>query len=92
MKFEFTHTLPKKPGFYWYTNFGEHTPTVLRVTRDSTTGKLFAMDEEFLFEVKRQRFKKDPDLKVDGHYCGEEMWCEIPVPTMDGKQIDFDYY
>ena len=90
--FKFTHTIPTKPGFYWYTNFGEHTPTVLRVSKDYSTGKLYAADEEFAFEVTQEKFDKDPELKVDGHYYGESMWCAIPVPTLDGKQIEADCY
>lgn len=92
MKPEFTHTLPNKPGLYWWTNFGEHTPTVLHVSRDYTTKKLWASDEEFCFEVKKCRFKKDREMKVDGHYYGEEMWCEIPVPTLDGEPIEESCY
>lgn len=90
--FEFTHTLPKKPGFYWFTNFGEHTPTVLRVTRDYSNGRLYAHDEEFAFEIKEEKIDKDPEMMVDGHYYGEQMWCYIPVPTLDGKQIEADCY
>ena len=98
MKNEFTHKLPTKPGFYWFTNFGEHTPTVLRVTKDYSTGKLYAHDEEFSFEITEQEpelalnFENDPDLMVDGHCYGEHMWCEIPVPTMDGKEITENCY
>jgi hypothetical protein len=91
---KFTHKVPDKPGFYWYTNFGEHTPTVLRVTKDYSTGKLHAHDGEFDFEVpkKAQPFEKDPEMKVDGHYYVEEMWCKIEVPTLDGKKIEADCY
>ena len=89
---KFTHKLPTKPGFYWWTNFGEHTPVVLEVRKYAGTDKLFASNEEFSFEVTKAVFEKDEELKTDGHYYGEEMWCEIPVPTMDGKKISADYY
>jgi restriction endonuclease S subunit len=90
---KFTHTLPKKPGFYWWTNFGEHTPTVLEVKKDYQTRKLYATDNmEFSFIVKKRKFDKDPDMKIDGHYYGEDMWCEIPVPTLDGKEVEPDCY
>jgi hypothetical protein len=89
---KFTHKLPKKPGFYWFTNFGEHTPTVLRVTKDHNSGKLYASDEEFSFEVEDTKFEKDPDMKVGKHYYGEQMWCEIPVPTLDGKKIKWTLF
>ena len=89
---KFTHALPKKPGFYWWTNFGEHTPTILRVTKDYNTDKLYANDEEFSFLVEKEKFDKDREMKVDGHYYGEHMWCEITVPTLDGKEIKADCY
>ena len=89
---KFTHKLPTKPGFYWWTNFGEHTPTILRVGRCSVSRKLYAFDEEFHFEVKKAKFDKDPETKRDGHYYGEEMWCEIPVPTLDGNTIEADCF
>lgn len=92
MKNKFTHKLPRKPGFYWFTDFGEHTPTVLRVTKDSNSGKLYASDSEFCFEIKKEKVIKDPDTKIDGHYHGECMWCEIPVPTLDGKKIVAECY
>lgn len=97
MKNEFTHNPPTKPGFYWYTNFGEHTPTVLRVRMNYSTKKLYADNGEFVFEIKKSEqtefeFEKDPELMVDGHYYGEEMWCEIPVPTLDGKELEIDCY
>lgn len=92
LNIKLTHTLPKKPGFYWFTNFGEHTPTVLQVTKDFNTGKLFASNEEFSFEINKEPFVKDPELKVDGHYYGENMWGKIPLPTLKGKPIEIDSY
>jgi len=87
---EFTKNLPDKEGYYWWTNFGEHTPTVLKV---SIYGKgFYASNGEYEFEVCKPKIDKDPEMKVDGHYFGEEMWCYIEVPTMDGKTIEFDCY
>jgi hypothetical protein len=45
-------------------------------------------DEEFSFEVEDTKFEKDPDMKAGKHYYGEQMWCEIPVPTLDGKKLN----
>lgn len=90
---KFTHDIPTRPGYYYWTNFGEHTPTVLFVERSG--GKLYASGGEFSFPVKKVKLSKedkDPELMVDGHYYGEEMWCPIEMPTMDGKVIEPDCY
>jgi hypothetical protein len=29
---------------------------------------------------------------VDGHYYCEKMWCYIPVPLMDDKEIEPSFY
>lgn len=94
---KFTSRLPKKEGFYWFTNFGEHTPTIVEVKREN--GVLYAFNEEFTIRVKKINVKKNKEecLKlemepIDGHYYGEQMWCYIPVPTMHGKKITPDCY
>ena len=89
---KFTHKLPTKPGYYWWTNFGEHSPVILRVSKRYSDSKLYAYNEEFAFEVKKAKFDRDPEMERDGHYYGEEMWCAIPVPTLDGKKIEADCY
>lgn len=89
---KFTHKLPERPGFYWWTNFGEHTPTIVEVKKHHGSDKLYAFNEEFSFGVEKEKFDKDPDTLRDGHYYGEEMWCEIPVPTLDGKKIHAGCY
>lgn len=97
----FSRTLPTKPGFYWYTNFGEHTPVVLQVTRDHSSGKLWAQNEEFCFQVRAvnveknkaecQKLEMEP---VDGFYHGEELWAYIPNPWLPNKkkQVTPDSY
>jgi hypothetical protein len=89
---KFTHKLPTKEGYYWWTNFGEHTPTIVEVRRDYSSMKLWATNEEFSFVVEKAKFKKDKDMMVDGHYFGEEMWCYIPTPTLNGKRVAPDSY
>ena len=68
-----TNIPPKKPGFYWFFDGGEHTPAMVEVVRDF--GKpLTAFNEEFMFDVS-----KKPE---DGEY-----WGQIPMPFLDGKII-----
>ena len=94
---KFTHDIPTKAGYYWWTNFGEHTPTIVKVEKDGRT--LYASDGEYDFTVKKVNLKKiiaeckkDEIEPVDGHYFGEEMWCPIEMPTMDGKVIEPSCY
>lgn len=103
MKLIFTEKLPTEEGFYWWTNFGEHTPTILEVTRDCISGKLWAADEEFAFEIKKPNPQQelalpeevDPDEFKEGKYrYGDELWCRIPNPFLPGgkKQVEPDCY
>jgi hypothetical protein len=85
MKPIFTHKLPDKEGYYWWTNFGEHTPVILEVVLSN--GKLWAQNEEFIFEVEEAKYEKDPDMLRDGHYYGEEMWAPVELPTLDGREV-----
>lgn len=94
---KFTHDIPTKPGYYWWTNFGEHTPAIVEVTKEG--GNLYAGNEEFSFQVKKNNMKKiiaackkyemEP---IDGHWHGEHMWCPIEMPTMDGEVIEPSCY
>ena len=101
-KLVFTKELPKKEGFYWYTNFGEHTPVVLEVRKDYTDGgRLYAQNEEFCFKVERVNRKKNIEQckkyeiePIDGYYHGEQLWCYIPSPWLPDmkKQVEPDCY
>ena len=51
MDLKWTKKLPNKPGFYWYTDGGEETPCILRVTKDN--GRFWAQDEEFCFGIDK---------------------------------------
>lgn len=101
MKLEFTRNLPKEEGYYWWTNFGEHTPTILEVKKgysDPHGNTLWAQNEEFCFKIEKICLKKedkDPELlNEDGYYHGEELWCRIPDPYLPGgkKQVKSNCY
>lgn len=95
---KFTRNVPDKKGYYYFTNFGEHTPVILEVTREGK--KWWAQDCEFCFEIKpitREQVLKELDTDaqpIDGYYNGEEMWCYIPMPVLpNGKTpSDVDCY
>ena len=64
---KFTQDLPKKEGHYWFTDGGEHTPTILLVEKDGK--KFWASNEEFGFDVEKPKKGR------------LEYWCYIPVPS-----------
>lgn len=99
MELKFTNELPKKEGYYWWTNFGEHTPTIVEVVREGDGW--FAQNEEFCFPVQKLNRKKiikecvssELGPNEDGYYYGEELWCYIPNPILpNGKQVTPDCY
>ena len=93
MKLIFTEELPKEPGFYWWTNFGEHTPTVLEVKKD-TDGALWADNGEYTFKIEppdpqkeMELFGDEEDPPVEGKYkFGDELWCRIPNPYLPNRK------
>ena len=92
MKLKFTKKLPESPGYYYWTNFGEHTPTILEVRK--INGRLIASNEEFSLVVEKldmEKVLKDAKEyefeKIDGHYYGEELWAKIPDVTLNGEVI-----
>ena len=104
----FTKELPTKEGYYWWTNFGEHTPVVLEVVKDySNGGKLYAQNEEFGFPISQPEPQqelilpeavdedewKEKDGK-DSYKYGDELWCYIPNPWLPNmsKQTEPDCY
>jgi hypothetical protein len=87
MKLILTHNIPKEPGFYWYCNFAQHTPTVLEVILHH--GQLWAENEELHFKVEKQNRKeilkkcRECGLEsLDGFYYSEELWCRVPNPFL----------
>lgn len=64
---QLTKKLPTEPGYYWWTDFGEHTPTILRVTKEG--GKLYASNEEYSFKVEagdEELWCRIPNPIIDG--------------------------
>lgn len=94
-----TRDLPKSPGYYWYCNFGEHTPTIVQVTRDGKS--MWAQNEEFAFKIERVDLREIAktnrevglEKNSDGFFHGEQLWCRIPDPALpNGKVIKPDSY
>lgn len=102
MKLKFTKELPKKEGFYWWTNFGEHTPCVMQVTKDYSSGGLYADNGEYSFPIGKKRARsedtdEDSIRERDGsdvYRFGDELWCYIPTPFLPKgkKQVTPDCY
>ena len=101
MKLNLTYDIPDSPVYYYWTNFGEHTPTILHVELLDKEGskQFYASNEEFQFWVKPcdlkkaiEKAKKYGCIPVDGHYHGEQMWAKIPDLMLDGKSISPNCY
>jgi hypothetical protein len=107
MKLKFTKELPTKPGFYWWTNFSEHTPCVLEVKKNHLTGRLYANNGEYTFPIptKEEQFQlplqqeiNEDDIRerdgTDVYTYDDELWCYIPNPWLpnETKQIKPDSY
>ena len=91
MKLKFSKKLPNREGYYWFVDFSEHTPVILWV--DKLDNGFYASNEEFNFKVKKGKFDKDEDCKIDGYYSGEVLWCYIPCPTLpNGKKTKPNCY
>lgn len=97
----FTEELPDKPGFYWWTNFGEHTPCVLSVTQDYSSKRFYASngEYEFFIEPKEEMTQAemfdegDDEPNKDGYKYDTQMWCYIPCPILpNGIQPTPDCY
>jgi hypothetical protein len=104
----FTAEVPKKPGFYWFCNFGEHTPVVLEVVKDySNGGKLYAQNEEFGFPIRKREKQDELPLEEvvdeddwkekdgkDTYRYGDQLWCYIPCPWLPNmtRQTEPDEY
>jgi hypothetical protein len=106
-KLIFTKKLPTEEGFYWFTNFGEHTPTILKVSKDYTSGELYAFNEEFTVKIPKESPQQELSLpevvdedewrETDGkdkYKYDDLLWCYIPNPWLpnETKQVEPDCY
>ena len=88
---------PTGEGYFWWTNFGEHTPTIMRVKRSYRDKKLYADDGEYSFEidpepqvVTKPEDKDEPVIKIDGvdYYYGTCFWSScIELPEINGEFV-----
>ncbi len=89
---------PTGEGYFWWTNLSEHTPTILRVKRSYSSGKLYADNGEYSFEVGSEpEVSLEPDdefdepiITVDGveYYHGTSFWSGcIELPELNGEFI-----
>lgn len=93
MNLQLSDKLPDKEGFYYWTNFSEHTPTILYVKKSNN--KFWAQNEEFCFEVTKivpEEERKEHDFiendYVDKPYrYGDELWCYIPNPILSNGKV-----
>ena len=92
---------PKGEGYFWFCNFCEHTPTILKVER--SCGRLYADNGEYNFIVDKQpdvRTEKEyddeePSVTIDGidYYSGSCFWSScIELPEINGEFILPDSY
>lgn len=73
-----TNKLPDKEGYYYFLDFGPNTPTIVYVKKEE--GGFFAENEELSFVVS--------ELSDENR----ELWCFIPNPTIDGKEVKLNSY
>lgn len=107
MKLQFTKSLPDKEGYYWWTNFGEHTPCILRVTKKYNGQGFDAYNKEYSFSINpppaQLELSIDEPIDVDDirerdgddvYKYGDELWCYIPTPFLPNgtKQVTPDCY
>ena len=78
----FSHKLPDREGYYWWTDFGEHTPTIVYVSKEKDG--FAAQNEEFCFVVSKVVPKEQ---RVDGDNYSDELWCYIPNPILPTCEI-----
>ena len=97
---------PKGTGYFWWTNGGEHTPTILRVERNHYTKKLYADNGEYSFEVKNKPEigNNDDGLWEEEDFAfihegkkylyGTQLWSENPIelPEIDGEFVKIDSF
>lgn len=95
---------PTGSGYYWWTNGGENTPTILNVRRGYIDKKLYAENGEYSFTVSDSPViieEKDDEYdcgKVFTHegkdyYYGTELWAgPIELPEINGEFVKPDSF
>lgn len=90
---------PKGTGYYWWTNGGEHTPTIVEVSRSCySDNKMCFSDGNYLGVVSenpviRTEPEDEDETPVFTHegveyYYGSELWSEvIELPEIDGEFV-----
>lgn len=93
-----TLTPPKGAGYFWWTNGGEHTPTILYVKKDRD-GNLYADDgHEYCFMIDREPIigeRMDPEEEHVfvhegvGYFYGTRLWSAqaIELPEIGGEFV-----
>jgi hypothetical protein len=92
---------PTKPGYYWWTNFGEHTPTIMNVTKHGRG--LYASNGEYEFVVEKEpEVITEPEDEYDevvmtidgiGYYHGSCFWAgPIELPELGGETLQPDSF
>ena len=93
---------PRCGGYYWWTNLGEHTPTILLV-RQHGPDSFYARNDEFEFCIDDEPTvftKADYDgdeaiITVDGvdYFYGTHFWAgPIPLPTINNEEQQIDSF
>ena len=93
---------PTVPGYYWWTNLGEHTPTMMHIINH---GKyLYASNDEYSFSIDADQPAvitsaeddwDEPVMTVDGvdYYYGSNFWAgPIELPELGGETLQPDCF
>jgi len=94
---------PTGTGYFWWTNFGEHTPTIMRVTRSYSDNLLYADNGEYSFPIdpnpelctEPEDEDDEPVVTIDGvsYYYGSSFWSNvIELPEINGEFVLPDSY
>ena len=95
---------PTGSGYYWWTNGGEHTPTILNVRRGYVDKKLYAENAEYSFTVsdspvigEEEEFEDDRYVvfthEGKDYYHGTELWAgPIELPEINGEFVKPDSF
>jgi hypothetical protein len=93
---------PTGAGYFWWTNGGEHTPTIIKVDRSNDI--LYADNGEYSFCVgESPEVYPAPDYEGDEpvfthegkqYYFGTCLWSESPIelPEIDGEFVQPDSF